>query len=135
MRKLALRCDEMAIKSHHLSPSSQLRRAKGGRRRTALGALPHHGRLLPAARVPGDQRAGEDGAGRHGGQVRQQRVEQQEAQAPHHLHQRAARGAGESVPENPLPGCLREGAAGHEDGADGGQGAGRQHPQRLSCLG
>lgn len=60
--------------------------------------------------------------------MRQQRVQQQEEEAPDHLHERAAGGAGEGVPENPLPRCLCAGAAGHEDGANGGQGTGTVQP-------
>lgn len=58
--------------------------------------------------------------------MRQQRVQQQEAETPDHVHERAAGGAGEGVPEDALSRCVREGAAGHEDGVDGGQGAGTE---------
>lgn len=104
---------------------SLLRGAKSRRRASALGPRPLHGRLLSTARLPGDRGSGEGGpGGGHDGQVRQQRVQQQEAQTPDHVHQRSAGGAGEGVPEDALPGRVRAGAAGHEDGVDGGQSSG-----------
>ncbi|XP_061780321.1 ALX homeobox protein 1 isoform X1 [Nerophis lumbriciformis] len=59
-----------------------------------------------------------------GGPGRQQGDEQQEAAAQDHLLHGAAGRAGEGLPEDALPGRLRAGAAGHQDGADRGQGAG-----------
>lgn len=95
---------------------------RGGGR--ARWPRPLSGQLLLHARLSGPQRPGQDGPGRPRGQVRQQRVQQQEAETQDDIHQCAAGGAGESVPENPLSWCLRPGTAGHEDGADRGQGAG-----------
>lgn len=72
--------------------------------------------------------------------MRQQRVEQQEAEAPHHVHQRAAGGAGEGLPEDALSRCLRARAAGDEDGADGGESPGRdaasaaRRENKCSCI-
>lgn len=80
--------------------------------------------MLHSAGLSGAPRPGEDRFGRHGGQVRQQRVEQQEAETPDDLHQRAAGGAGEGLPEDALSRCVREGTAGHEDGINRGQSAG-----------
>lgn len=66
--------------------------------------------------------------------MRQQRVQQQEAETPHHLHQRAAGRAGEGLPENTLSRCLCEGTAGHEDGAHRGQSAGTVDQQAVVVV-
>lgn len=72
--KLHSQCDNMAnvkirLFPHHLV--SQLRGAKSRRRHFALGPRQVDGQLLHPAGVSGDDRAGENGLGRHGRQVRQ----------------------------------------------------------------
>ncbi len=112
--------------------SSKLQCAKNRRRHFALGPRQVDGQLLHSACVSGHNWTGENGFGRHGRQVRQQRVEQQEEKTPDDFHQRAAGGAGESLSENPLSRCLCEGTAGHEDGINRGQSAGTVYHRALS---
>lgn len=78
------------------------------------------GELLQYQSLTGYNRTRQNRAGRHRRKMRQQRVEQQEETPSHNLHERSTRGTRESLPENPLPRCVCERTAGHENRANGG---------------
>uniref|UniRef100_A0A8B9BUY4 Aristaless related homeobox n=1 Tax=Anser brachyrhynchus TaxID=132585 RepID=A0A8B9BUY4_9AVES len=90
-------------------PPGRRRGPRGGGR----GAVPQRG----AAAAPRGRR----GQGRRGERVplgrqrlRGGAAQEEAAPLPHHLHQLPAGGAGEGLPENPLPRRLHQGGAGHE---------------------
>lgn len=61
----------------------------------------------------------------HGAAAAQPAALQEEEEAPDHLHRRAARGSGGSVPGDQVPGCGHEGAAGQEGPPEGGESGGQ----------